>query len=134
MKDGTKNLSWIIKSKNLLIKKKIKSDIIPGNTQALVYGFLYGCSSVMTGASVVYPKSVRKIYDLIKKNKFKQAVDLHEKILNVRSMFGDSPPATAQALLLKTSHNLGNSSQLWSPVKKLKLLQIKKMEKKFKLI
>ena len=134
IKDGTKNLSWIIKSKSLLIKNKIKSDIIPGNTQALVYGFLYGCSSVMAGASVVYPKSVRKVYDLIKKKKINQAVDLHEKILIVRSMFGDSPPATAQALISKTPHNLGNSSQLWSTIKKLKLLQIKKMEKKFKLI
>ena len=44
-------------------------------------------------------------------------------------MFGSSPPATAQALLSKNPHNLGNSSQLWSTIKKLELLQIKKLEK-----
>ena len=55
IKDGTKNLSWIIKSKNLLIKNKIISDI-PGILK-LVYGFLYGCSSVTS-----LSKKCKKIY------------------------------------------------------------------------
>tara|TARA_B100001057_G_scaffold500364_1_gene614998 strand:+ start:7828 stop:8718 length:891 start_codon:yes stop_codon:yes gene_type:complete len=133
IKDGTKDISWLIKTKNILKRKKLNSEIIPGNTQALIYGFLYGCSSVMTGASIVYPKTVRKIYDLIKQKKIKPAIDLHEKILNLRSMFGISPPATAQALISNRIYNLGNSHPLWTKIKKKELLKIKKMEKKFKL-
>ena len=44
-------------------------------------------------------------------------------------MFGSSPPATAQALLSKTPHNLGNSSQLWSTIKKLNCCRLKKWKK-----
>lgn len=133
VKDGSKDLAWIIKTKNIQKKKNLKSDIIPGNTLALVYGFLYGCKSVMSGTATVYPKSVKKIYDLINKKKIKQATAIHEKILIIRSKFQNAPPVYAQSLIRKQLYNLGESHHLWPSSKRSILKEIKKLERKFKL-
>lgn len=115
VKDGSKNVAWIVQAQEQLAEAGLSAQIIPGNTVALVYGRLYGCKAVTSGAAVVFPKETAEIYRLIDSGDISGAVRQHRKVLALRSAMGlcSAPPSAAHQLLRKRGQDLGMCRDLW---------------------
>lgn len=103
VKDGSKNLAWVVKVNNLInsCSEYSSLQVIPGNTISIVYAFLYGLKAVTSGTSVVYPEQTVRIVNLINNNDFYQAAHLHQHVLALRQNFNiiSSAPSSAHFLL-----------------------------------
>ena len=118
VKDGSKNLAWLIKTKSLLKSNNKSAEIIPGNSVAMLYAFLYGCESITSGASVVYPDIASSIYTLCLNKDFEGAAYKHSLLLSLRQFMNATPsaPSMAYALLnhFDGKPSLGHPPTLWS--------------------
>ena len=132
VKDGSKDIAWLLKTQNKLKEKSLNSEIIPGNSVGLLYGFLYGCEAVTSGASVVFPKESAKILELLDNGNYLEAVKQHRMVLKLREVIGSSscPPSAAHFLLRRYRHSLGYPRKNWPSIsdsfgsKLLKKIQI----------
>ena len=115
VKDGSKNVAWIIKAQELFEAKGLKAQIIPGNTVGLVYGPLYGCPAVTSGAAVVFPGETAEIHRRLDHGDVAGAVAQHRYVLALRSVIGMSsaPPAAAHRLLHGRGPELGMARPIW---------------------
>ena len=129
VKDGSKNVAWIIKAQEFFANRGLKAQIIPGNTVGLVYGPLYGCPAVTSGAAVVFPRETVEIHRRIDQGDVAGAVAQHRYVLALRSVIGmcSAPPAAAHVLLKGRGPELGFARATW-PLISDELLA--KMEKK----
>jgi 4-hydroxy-tetrahydrodipicolinate synthase len=115
VKDGSKSVSWLIKTQYLLKQNSLKANIIPGNTVGILYGLIYGCKAFTSGASVVFPKEVVKIKKLFYENKIIEATNQHIKVLKLRESMSicSSAPSTAHFLLREMDKSLGYNRKIW---------------------
>jgi len=83
-----------------------------------LYAFLYGCTAVTSGASVVFPKETSRILDLINESDFAGAAEEHRTVLKLREVIGycSSPPSAAHYLLRDFEYNLGIPRPIWPTV------------------
>lgn len=118
VKDGSKNVAWVVKTQNYLKEQALKAEIIPGNSVGLIYGFLYGCTAVTSGASVVFPKEAANLLQLIKENKISEAVKEHRYVLKLREAMSicSAPPSAAHYLLNKKGKSLGDPRNIWPTI------------------
>ena len=118
VKDGSKNIAWLLKAQNKLKEESLNAEIIPGNSVGILYGFLYGCSAVTSGASVVFPKETFKIMEYLEQNNVSKATEQHRFVLKLREAIGlcPSPPSAAHFLLEKYGHSLGYSKSMWPSI------------------
>lgn len=118
VKDGSKNVAWVLKAQNYLKEAGLEAEIIPGNSVGLLYGLLYGCKAVTSGASVVFPKETSEIFRLFEKGEIQQAAIQHRFVLKLREAIGmcSAPPAAAHYLLERYERSLGVGRELWPRV------------------
>ena len=118
VKDGSKDIAWLLKTQNKLREKSLTAEIIPGNSVGLLYGFLYGCNAVTSGASVVFPKESVKILNLIESGNYTEAAKQHRKVLKLREIIGrcSCPPSAAHFLLNKYGSPLGYPRINWPSI------------------
>lgn len=118
VKDGSKNVAWITQTQDRLAAAGLQAEIIPGNSVALVYGKLYGCAAVTSGAAVAFPAETARIYELIDAGDVNAAVAQHRYVLALRSALGlcSSPPSAAHALLRRMGRDFGAPRQTWPQV------------------
>lgn len=111
-------MAWLLKTQNKLKEKSLTAEIIPGNSVGLLYGFLYGCKAVTSGASVVFPKESVKILNFIESGNYTEAGKQHRKVLKLREIIGrcSCPPSAAHFLLNKYGISLGNSRKNWPSI------------------
>ena len=118
VKDGSKNVAWIIKAQELFETRGLKAQIIPGNTVALVYGPLYGCPAVTSGAAVVFPRETAAIHARLDRGDVAGAVAQHRYVLALRSVLGmcSAPSAAAHVLLKGRGPELGHARAIWPQI------------------
>lgn len=119
VKDGSKNVAWIIKAQQYLKEQGQSAAIIPGNTVGLVYGKMYGCAAATSGAAVVFPRETVEVHRRIDLGDIAGAVAQHRFVLELRSAIGRSPapPAAAHGLLSNSGPDLGRPRGVWPEVK-----------------
>ena len=115
VKDGSKNIAWIVKAQNQLSDAGLSAQIIPGNSVGLLYGFLYGCTAVTSGASVVFPAEAVKVQTLIAQGDISGATEQHRYVLRLREAMAicSAPPSAAHYLLQQGGHSLGYPRPIW---------------------
>ena len=115
VKDGSKNIAWILKAQNQLSDAGLAAEIIPGNSVGLLYGFLYGCKAVTSGAAVVFPNEALKVRILLERGDMQGASAQHRYVLKLREAMGicSAPPSSAHFLLQRGSHGLGYPRSIW---------------------
>lgn len=118
VKDGSKNIAWVVKAQNLLKDRGYEAEIIPGNSVGLLYGFLYGCKAVTSGASVVFPAEAAKVLALVEAGDWLSAARQHRYVLKLREAMGicSAPPSSAHYLLDGLGHSLGVPRPIWPSV------------------
>ena len=115
VKDGSKNIAWVLKAQNYLKESGLTAEIIPGNSVGILYAFLYRCTAVTSGASVVFPKETSRIVQLINEHNFREAAEQHRLVLKLREAMSicSAPPSAAHYLLENTEHDLGFPKSTW---------------------
>ena len=101
VKDGSKDVGWLMAAQALLEKEDVKATIILGNTTAMLYAKQYGLSAVTSGASVAFPKLSFDIFNSMSSD-FKFASQLHHLLMSTRriaAQYGN--PAMVNYSLLK---------------------------------
>lgn len=118
VKDGSKNIAWVLKTQNYLKDANLNAEIIPGNSVGILYAFLYGCTAVTSGASVVFPKETSRIVDLINQSDFAGAAEQHRLVLKLREVMGycSAPPSAAHFLLSGLDCDMGAPRSIWPTV------------------
>lgn len=129
VKDGSKNIAWVLKTQNYLKDAGLKAEIIPGNSVGILYAFLYGCTAVTSGASVVFPNESAKILSLLTDNKYSEAAEQHRLVLKLREAMSicSAPPSSAHYLLSETNHDLGLPRDIWPSINDVKGIELKKI-------
>ena len=115
VKDGSKNVAWVLKAQNYLKEEGLEAEIIPGNSVGLLYGLLYGCKAVTSGASVVFPRETAEVFRLFEEGNIQEAAVQHRFVLKLREAIGmcSAPPAAAHFLLNRYGKSLGVARDLW---------------------
>ena len=118
VKDGSKNVAWVTKAQEKLVEAGLKAQIIPGNTVGLVYGRVYGCDAVTSGAAVVFPRETAAIHRYLDAGNVPDAVAQHRYVLALRAVIGlcSAPPASAHRLLQGRGPTLGMARPMWPEV------------------
>lgn len=115
VKDGAKNVAWITQTQDQLAEAGLSAQIIPGNSIALVYGRLYGCDAVTSGAAVAFPAETAAIHAFLDGGDVGAAVAQHRYTLNLRKAMGlcPAPAAAAHWLLKSLGQDLGMPRAPW---------------------
>lgn len=118
VKDGSKNIGWLLKTQKQLQNESLRAEIIPGNSVGILYGFLYGTKAATSGASVVFPKETFKILESFQNGEISKAAAQHKKVLKLREIMNicSSPPSSAHFILKKINHSLGVPRSTWPKV------------------
>jgi dihydrodipicolinate synthase/N-acetylneuraminate lyase len=126
VKDGAKNIAWITQAQDLLARAGLYAEIIPGNSIALVYGRLYGCPAVTSGAAVAFPAETAKIHKLLDSNDVAGAINQHRYVLNLRKAMGlcSAAPVAAHSLLRTMGQDLGFAREPWPRIDEALLARI----------
>jgi len=120
VKDGSKNIAWLVKTQNYLKEQRLVAEIIPGNTVGILYGFIYGCTAVTSGTSVVFPKETIKVLELLNEDNYTNAALQHRLVLKLRESLNlcSAAPSSAHYLLNKIGPSLGYNRSIWPTVDK----------------
>lgn len=115
VKDGSKSIAWVAQAQDLLAARRLQAEIVPGNTVGLVYGALYGCHAVTSGAAVVFPDETAEVQRRLVAGDVAGAVSQHRYVLGLRRAIGQcpAPPAAAHLLLRARGRDLGLPRAPW---------------------
>jgi dihydrodipicolinate synthase/N-acetylneuraminate lyase len=119
VKDGSKNIAWILKAQNQLCDQGLSAEIISGNSVGLLYSFLYGCNAVTSGAAVVFPSQTVKVPNLLNAGDLAGAAEQHRFVLKLREAMSlcSAAPSAAHYLLQKLQlPTLGYPRSIWPKV------------------
>lgn len=118
VKDGSKSVAWIMQMQEQLAGRGLEAQILPGNSVGLVYGRLYGCDAVTSGAAVVFPDETAEIHRLLDAGDVAGAVRQHRFVLQLRQAIGlcSAPPAAAHHLLRNRGHDYGLPRPTWPAI------------------
>lgn len=129
VKDGSKDVGWIMSTQAMLKEKGLKVDIVPGNTTAMLYSHLYGLPAITSGAAVTFPKLATDIFDSLKREAFGDARRLHALLMEARrviSRYGNPAQATYSALTAMKKPDLGLPRIPWLPLDSAKATDLVK--------
>lgn len=101
VKDGSKDVGWIMSTQALLKDKGLDAEIIPGNTTAMLYAHAYGLGAVTSGAAVSFPRLSADVFAALDRGDQPRAAELHALLMNTRRVivrYGN-PAMVTHALL-----------------------------------
>jgi 4-hydroxy-tetrahydrodipicolinate synthase len=127
VKDGSKDVGWIMSAQQLLGEKKLDAEIIPGNTTAILYSHVYGLKSVTSGAAVTFPRLIADIYKKLEENDIPGAASLHALLMNSRraiSRYGNPAMISYALLEVMKAPGLGLPRLPWNTIEQNEALRL----------
>lgn len=119
VKDGSKDVGWIMSTQAKLAERGLKAEIIPGNTTAMLYAHTYGLKAVTSGASVTFPKLSADVFSALDNGDQQRAADLHAQLLHTRRAilrYGNPAMVTYGLLAAMEAPDIGIPRTPWRTI------------------
>lgn len=115
IKDGSQSAGWLTETIDLLNEAGLRSEIMPGNTSAMLYGFLYGLSGCISGTAVTSPGLAAEVHSAWRAGDIGRAETLHRRLQAVRRAIFEvgKAPVVAYALLKRAGIDIGVPRTPW---------------------
>lgn len=84
VKDGSKDVGWIMSAQARLADLGLTAEIIPGNTTAMLYAHGYGLKAVTSGASVTFPRLSADVFNALERGDWAYAERQHAVLMRTR--------------------------------------------------
>jgi len=84
MKEGGGDQAAFIEMIDIIQKRDIVFDMIPGSVTMFLTGLLYGVKATMVGSAVVFPETAVQAYESFLNGNIKKAVKIHSKLMEIR--------------------------------------------------
>lgn len=84
VKDGSKDVGWIMGAQARLADRGLTAEIIPGNTTAMLYAHACGLKAVTSGASVSFPQLSADVFAALKLGDWANAEQRHAVLMRTR--------------------------------------------------
>ena len=121
IKDGSKDVGWLMACQALLTDEGLEAEIIPGNSTAMLYAHIYELKAVTSGASVTFPKLSADIFNALNDGQLAHAAQLHALLLRTRRTilnYGNAAMATYALLHIMDIPPLGVPRPPWKTLKR----------------
>lgn len=116
VKDGSKDVGWIMSAQARLADLGLTAEIIPGNTTAMLYAKAYGLKAVTSGASVSFPRLSADVFTALEQEDWVNAGRQHAVLMRTRRAilrYGNPAMVTYGLLQAMGAPDLGVPRMPW---------------------